>query len=64
MHGDTVKYKVHRFDLSMTNDIENLERFLNSLEGEVVSILPNISMRAFWVHHVNFVLIVERLSEL
>ncbi len=47
----------------MTKDIGNLERFLNSLEGEVVSILPNVTMRAFWVHHVNFVLVVERLPE-
>jgi hypothetical protein len=56
-------YRVHRFDLKMTKDNDNLERFLNSLEGEVVSVVPNITMRAFWVHVVDFVLVVERLPD-
>ena len=56
-------YQVHRFDLKMTKDKGNLERFLNSLEGEVVSVVPNITMRAFWVHVVDFVLVVERLPD-
>jgi len=37
------KYKVHSFDLSMTNDQHKLEDFLNSLNGEVVAVLPNIT---------------------
>ena len=56
-------YRVHRFDLKMTKDEGNLERFLNSLEGEVVSVVPNITMKAFWVHDVDFVLVVERLPD-
>lgn len=56
-------YKVHRFDLRMTKDGGNLERFLNSLEGEVVSVVPNIRMKAFWVHVVDFVYVVERLPD-
>lgn len=56
-------YRVHRFDLKMTKDEGNLERFLNSLEGEVVSVVPNVTMRAFWVHVIDFVLVVERLPE-
>ncbi len=47
----------------MTKGEKNLERFLNSLEGDVVSVLPNITMKALWVHVVDFVYVVERLPE-
>ena len=57
------EYRVHRFDLKMTKDAGNLERFLNSLEGEVVSVVPNVTVKAFWVHVINFVYVVERLPE-
>ena len=38
-----MKYRVHRFDLSMTKDQNRLEQFLNALEGEVVAIIPNVT---------------------
>lgn len=57
------EYRVHRFDLRMTKDAGNLERFLNSLEGDVVAIVPNVTVKAFWVHVVDFVHVVERLPE-
>ncbi len=57
-----MKYKVHRFDLRMTADQQALEQFLNSLAGEVVAIIPNVSMEFFWIHRVDFVLVVEKLS--
>ena len=57
-----MSYKVHRFDLSMTRDPDRLERFLNSLEGEIVAIIPNITISFFWVHKVNFLLIVEKVT--
>ena len=56
-----MKYKVHRFEMRMSADQDRLERFLNDLKGEVVSVLPNVTMKAFWVHEVDFVLIVEKL---
>ena len=57
-----MKYRVHRFDLKMTSDQSKLEQFLNSLNGEVVAIIPNIAIQAFWVHQVDFVLIVEKVA--
>lgn len=57
-----MKYRVHRFDLKMTSDQSKLELFLNSLTGEVVAIIPNITMKVFWVHQVDFVLIVEKVA--
>ena len=57
-----MKYRVHRFDIRMTKDGDKLEQFLNNLHGEVVSIVPNVNMKAYWVHQVDFLLIVEKLK--
>ena len=54
------KYRVHRFSLSMTNDQSKLEQFLNSLEGEIVSIIPNVTW--FPKVQVDFLLIVEKVA--
>jgi len=60
-----MRYRVHRFDLEMKKDQSKLEQFLNSLEGEVVTIIPNVrptfqGMGA--TAKVDFVLIVEKLE--
>ncbi len=55
-----MKYRVHRFGISMTKDQGRLEQFLNSLEGEVVAIIPNVT--PFPATYVNFLLIVEKLG--
>jgi hypothetical protein len=56
------QYRIHRFDISMAEDQSKLERFLNSLEGEVVAIIPNIGIDLPWKHRVNFLLIVEKIA--
>ena len=38
-----MKYRVHRFSIRMTQDQNKLELFLNSLEGEMVAIIPNVT---------------------
>jgi len=60
-----MKYKVHRFDLKMEQDQRKLEQFLNSLEGEVVTIIPNVKPTFLGMGAtatVDFVLIVERVG--
>jgi hypothetical protein len=58
-----MKYRVHRFEIKMTKDQAKLEQFLNSLEGEVVTIIPNVGPVAFSMHaHVDFLLIVEKVG--
>ena len=57
-----MKYRVHRLDIKMTSDQSKLEQFLNSLEGEVVAIVPNVTLGFFWAHRVDFVLIVEKVG--
>ena len=55
-----MKYRVHRFTLRMTRDEHRLEQFLNSLEGEVVSIIPNVTPVP--ATYVDFLLIVEKVG--
>ena len=57
-----MRYRVHRFDLKMTRDQHRLEEFLNSLEGEVVAVIPNVTLSIPWAHCVDFVLVVEKLG--
>lgn len=61
-----MKYKVYRFDIKMDKDQARLEQFLNNLEGEVVSIVPNVKptfqgMGA--TAKVDFLFIVEKLKK-
>jgi hypothetical protein len=58
-----MKYRVHRFDIKMTTDQSKLEHFLNSLDGEVIAIVPNVTTAFFWAHRVDFVLVVEKLAD-
>lgn len=60
--SEMMKYRVHRFNVRMTSDQSRLEQFLNSLEGEVIAIIPNVTLGFFWVHRVDFLLIVEKLG--
>ncbi len=57
----SAKYRVHRFDLKMTSDQSKLEQFLNSLEGGIIAIIPNVTLNFLWIHYVDFLLIVERV---
>jgi len=46
----------------MTKEQGKLEQFLNGLEGEVIAIIPNVTVGFLWIPRVNFLLIVEKLS--
>ncbi|MBN3519708.1 hypothetical protein JYB62_06805 [Algoriphagus lutimaris] len=37
-----MKYRVHRLEVNSANMQEKLEQYLNKLDGEVVSIIPNV----------------------
>lgn len=56
------KFRVHRFDINMVKDQEKLEQFLNNLKGEVVAIVPNVTISFFWAHRVDFLLIIEKVE--
>ena len=52
---------MHRFNIRMTAAQSELEQFLNSLEGEVVAIIPNVTSRSDPTA-VDSLLIVEKIS--
>lgn len=59
-----MNYKVHRLEIEKGNLQEKLEKFLNSLHGEVISVFPNIRP-TFQVMgattKVDYVLIIEKM---
>ena len=62
--GEKVKmrYRVHQFDIKMTRDLSRSEQFLNNLEGEAVTIIPNVSMVGGPPARVDFLFIVEKVG--
>ena len=60
-----MKYKVHRIDVNRHNMLQKLEQHLNSLDGEVISVLPNVKptfMMLGGTAKVDFLLIVEKMK--
>ena len=60
-----MKYKVHKLEIDMYKDQHKLEQFLNDLEGEVISILPNVAKTTLFqlygiTKKIDFVYIVEK----
>jgi len=60
------KYRVHRFEIKEGNVYNKLEKFLNDLDGEVISIIPEIKKGSLPQIYgikarVDFLMIVEKL---
>ena len=60
-----MKYRVHRIEVNSDNMQEKLEQFLNKLDGEVISVMPNVRptfqlMGA--TSKIDFLLIVEKIK--
>ncbi|UCE24509.1 MAG: hypothetical protein JSU74_00210 [Candidatus Zixiibacteriota bacterium] len=60
-----MRYKVHQLNIKLEKEQEKLEKFLNGLKGDVVSIIPNVrptfqGMGA--TAKIDFLLIIERLA--
>ena len=60
-----MKYRVHRIEVKSDNMQEKLEQFINKLDGEVISIIPDIRptfqlMGA--TAKIDFLLIVEKTA--
>ena len=59
-----MKYRVHRLDVNSKTMQQQLEHFLNTTRGEVISVIPNVKptfqlMGA--TAKVNYLLVVERV---
>jgi len=60
-------YHVHRYDVEEKIIPERLEKFLNGLKGDVVSIIPNLKkMSLFQIYgitpKVDYLVIVEKVK--
>lgn len=55
------KMHVHEIGVRMTEDRERVEEFLNSLQREIIAVIPNVhSISAFNIVGVDFLWVVER----
>jgi hypothetical protein len=62
-----MKYRVHRLEIKGKDMQTTLEKYLNGLEGEVISILPSIKKASLpqiygVSEKVDFLMIVEKLK--
>ena len=56
-----MKYRVHHLEVNKNNMQEKLEQFLNKLDGEVISIVPNVTQYVMmYGAKINYLLIVEK----
>ena len=65
MKGFIPRYKVHRLEVKSENMQEMLEQYINSLEGDVISVLPNVKPTLQGMGataKVDFLLIVEKVG--
>ena len=61
-----MKYNVHQFKINMSKDRDKLEQFLNSLEGEIVAIFPNIKPKFLPMGAtaiIDFLFVVEKVDK-
>ena len=62
-----MKYIVHILKIVMENDQNKLEQFLNNLDGEIVSIIPNVNKTSFLqiyciTRNIDFLFIIEKIN--
>ena len=58
-----MKYRIHRIEVKSDNMQEKLEQFLNKLDGEVISVIPNVTQYFLcYGAKVNYILVVEKVK--
>jgi hypothetical protein len=60
-----MKYRVHRIDVKKDNMQEKLENFINNMDGELISVIPDVrptfqGMGA--TAKIDFILVIEKLK--
>jgi hypothetical protein len=60
-----MKYRVHRLDVKTDTMQEKLENFINNLDGDLISIIPNVHPTFQIIGataKIDYILIVEELK--
>jgi len=56
-----MKYRVHRIEVKKDNMLEKLEQFLNKLDGDVISVIPNVTQYfLMYGAKIDYILIIEK----
>jgi hypothetical protein len=58
-----MKYRVHKIEVRSDNMQEKLEHYLNQLDGEVISIIPNVRPTFQFMGataKIDYILVVEK----
>lgn len=59
-----MKYKVHKLNIDLKKETEELENFINNLKGEVISIIPNVeTLFLCYGAKIRTVVIIERIEQ-
>lgn len=61
-----MRYKVHRIDVKRDTMQTKLEAFMNGIDGEIISVVPNVKpffMPFGGTARVDFLLVVEKLKQ-
>ncbi len=57
-----MKYRVHHLEISKYDFQSQLEQFLNNLDGEVISVVPNVTQYFLcYGAKIDYVLIIEKI---
>jgi len=58
-----MKYHVHKIEVNSENMREKLEQFLNTLDGEVIAVFPNVvRLVMMYGAKINALIVVEKKS--
>lgn len=58
-----MKYRVHRLEVKKDNMQEKLEQFLPKLDGEIISVIPNVTPYFLcYGAKIDYILIVEKVK--
>jgi hypothetical protein len=62
-----MKYRVHRLEVQSDNMQEKLEQFLNKLDGEIISVIPNCAKTTLFQIYgitakIDFIMVIEKVK--
>lgn len=58
-----MKYKTHKIDVTRSNMRQEIDNYINKLEGEIISIVPHTTtFFLFYGTRTSYVVIVEKIK--
>ena len=59
-----MKYRVHRLEVSREDFQPELAKFINHLNGDIISVVPNVApCLLFYGAKLDYVLIIEKVND-